>query len=215
MSTDIISPIYHGIDISHWNSILNFDKVANDPGVDFIILKAGGSDKGFYRDPVFERNYIAFHHERDIPCGCYYYVGRMCIDKESGRRDAHHLLEIIAGLTFEYPIYIDLESTSPKHKTGATEATIAFCETIEAAGYYAGIYASDVSGFQDRLHLNHLDQFDKWVARYGSRPKTVKKYGMWQSSSSGRIEGINGKVDIDEAYIDYPKLMKKAHLNGY
>ena len=103
-----------GIDISHWNNILNYDRVAADPAVNFIILKAGGSDKGFYRDPVFLRNYEAFHDDRKIPCGCYYYVGRMCIDRDSGINDAHKLLDIIAGLQFEYPVYIDLESTSPK-----------------------------------------------------------------------------------------------------
>lgn len=204
-----------GIDISHWNNILNYDRVAADPAVDFIILKAGGSDKGFYRDPVFMRNYSAFHDDRQIPCGCYYYVGRMCIDRESGINDAHKLLDIIAGLQFEYPVYIDLESTSPKHKAGATEACIGFCETLENAGYYAGIYASDVSGFQDRLYLDHLKRYDKWVARYGSKPKIAKDCGMWQSSSSGHIEGINGKVDLDEAYKDYPAIMKRAHLNGY
>lgn len=202
-----------GVDISHWNSILNYDKLAHS--IDFCILKAGGSDKGFYMDPVFMKNYMALHQDRDIPCGCYYYVGRMCIDKESGERDAYKLIDIIAGLSFEYPIYIDLESTSPKHKAGATEACIAFCETLEASGYYAGIYASDISGFQDRLYLDHLKPYDKWVARYGSQPKYVKEYGMWQASSSGHIEGINGKVDIDYAYKDYPEIIKKAHLNGY
>ena len=86
---------------------------------------------------------------------------------------------------------------------------------MENAGYYCGIYASDVSGFNDRLILSKLDKFDKWVARYGSKPVVVKSYGIWQKSDSGRISGINGNVDLDEAYMDYPTIIKNAGLNGY
>lgn len=203
----------HGIDISHWNKIINYDRIAQS--VDFIILKVGGSDKGFYMDREFMKNYIALHHERDIPCGAYYFVGRNCIDRKSGETDAYKMLDMISGLTFEYPIYIDLEATSPKHKVGATEACKGFCDVLESAGYYAGIYASDVSGFRERLYLHELDRYDKWVARYGSRPKYVKEYGIWQSSSSGKIDGIIGNVDLDVCYKDYPAIMKRAHLNGY
>lgn len=203
----------HGIDISHWNKIQNYDKLAQS--VDFIIMKVGGSDKGFYMDKEFMKNYIALHHERSVPCGAYYFVGRNCTDKRSGENDAYKFLDMISGLTFEYPVYIDLESTSPKHIDGVTEAVKAFCSVMESAGYYVGIYASDVSGFKERLHLDQLDAYDKWVARYGSKPKYVKQFGMWQSSSSGRIEGIYDKVDIDTAFKDYPSIMKQYHLNGY
>lgn len=201
-----------GIDISHWNRIINFDRIAKQ--IDFCIIKAGGSDKGFYRDSTFLRNYQALHDERGIPCGAYYYVGRNCITPEAGCADAHRFIEILAGMPFEYPVYIDLESTSPKHREGATQAVIAFCETMEKNGYYTGVYASDVSGFIDRLDLSKLDRYDKWVARYGSEPKKVKEYGMWQKTSSGMIEGIADRVDLDEAYMDYPAIMKRTGLNN-
>lgn len=203
----------HGIDISHWNKVINFDRASGD--IDFVILKAGGSDKGFYTDNTFEKYYHEFHEIRQIPTGAYYFVGRMCIDYKSGVADAIRMLDIINGKKFEFPIYIDLESTSPKHIVGATEACKGFCDTIEKAGYYAGIYASDISGFKDRLFLKELERYDKWVARYGSRPTYVKEYGIWQSSSKGRVDGINGNVDVDVCFKSYPEIMKRAHLNGY
>lgn len=203
----------HGIDISHWNKIQNYDRIADS--VDFVILKVGGSDKGFYMDREFKPNYIALHDERNVPCGGYYFVGRNCTDKKSGENDAYKFIDMINGLKFEYPVYIDLESTSPKHRSGATEACIGFCKVMESAGYYVGIYASDISGFHDRLYVDHLKDYDKWVARYGTKPKYVKDYGMWQSSSSGRVDGVFGKVDIDVAYKDYPKIIKDKKLNGY
>ena len=38
---------------------------------------------------------------------------------------------------------------------------------------------------------------------------------MWQKSSQGKVNGINGYVDIDECYIDYPKLIKESGKNGF
>ena len=202
-----------GIDLSHWNKIINYDIVSRQ--VDFIILKAGGSDKGFYKDSTFEKCYDEFYEQRGVPVGAYYFVGRLCIDYRSGVQDAVRMLDIIKDMHFEYPIYIDLEATSPKHIVGATEACKGFCDTIERAGYYAGIYASDVSGFRDRLYLDELQRYDKWVARYGSLPKNVKEYGLHQYSSSGSINGIIGRVDLNHAYKDYPSIMRRAHLNGF
>lgn len=86
---------------------------------------------------------------------------------------------------------------------------------MESWGYYVGIYASDISGFKSRLYLDDLKAYDKWVARYGSAPKYVPSYGMWQYSSSGSVPGINGRVDMDYSYNDYPSIMKKKHLNGF
>lgn len=201
-----------GADLSHWNKVLNFDWIVRE--IDFVILKAGGSDKGFYRDSTFLRNYQMLHDERDIPCGAYYFVGRNCTSAEAGRADAERFLDILEDMPFEYPVYIDLEATSPKHKAGATEAVKAFCDTMERAGYYAGIYASDISGFQDRLELNELSRYDKWVARYGSDPKYVKSYGIHQYTSSGHLQGIQGNVDLNHAFKDYPAIMKRTGLNN-
>lgn len=206
--------IKEGIDISHWNKVINYDRIAS--AVDFVILKAGGSDgrnKKQYRDVCFEKNYQALH-ERGVPLGAYYFVGRHCINGSVGRYDADHFLSLLNGKQFEYPVVCDLESTSTKDRAGATEAVIEFCNTLEKNGYYAMIYASDVSGFIDRLELGKLTRFDKWVARYGNKPKFVKDYGIWQRSSKGHIDGLAGYIDLDEAYIDYPAIMKRKHLNN-
>lgn len=202
-----------GIDISHWNKIINFEKVSQ--AVDFVILKAGGSDKGFYQDKTFLTNYKHLHDKYSVPTGAYYYVGRKCTSFDAGVNDALKFIKIIQGLKFEYPLYIDLESTSPKDKEGATEACIGFCRVMEQHGYYVGIYASDISGFKERLNIDMLRSYDLWVARYGSKPKYAQPYGIHQYSSTGTINGIAGKVDLDESYKNYPAIMKVYRLNGY
>lgn len=207
--------IKNGIDISHWNNIYSALYIANE--VDFVILKAGGSDgKGGkqYKDQCFD-NYYQELKKYGVPLGAYYFVGRFCITPEKGKEDAQHFLTLLKGKKFEYPVICDLESTSPKDRSGATEAVKAFCDVLEDAGYYAMIYASDISGFKERLNIDLLIGYDKWVARYGSNPTYLKKYGMYQYSSTGNIRGIQGKVDLDRAYKDYPAIIKAHHLNGF
>lgn len=202
-----------GIDVSHWQGVIDWLSV-KESGIEFAILKAGGSDDGFYTDSTFEQNYKEAKAV-GLPVGAYYIVGSLCTSRADGIADAKRFLEIIKGKSFEYPVYIDLESTNPAAKAGATEACIGFCETMEAEGYYCGIYASDVSGFAERLDITKLQKFDKWVARYGSKPQYVKTYGMWQYSSTGTVSGISGGVDMDESYMNYPEIIKGAGLNGF
>lgn len=202
-----------GIDVSVHQKNINWAQVKAS-GISFAILKAGGSDEGFYTDSTFETNYAAAK-AAGIPVGAYYFVGPLCISREDGVADAKRFLKMIEGKSFEYPVFIDLEKTSPAYKTGATDACIGFCQTMEQAGYYCGIYASDISGFQERLDLSRLTAYDKWVARYGSKPQYVKSYGIWQYSDSGKVAGIGPEVDLDESYMDYPSIIKGKGLNGF
>ena len=202
-----------GIDVSRYQEVIDWKNVQED-GIEFAIIKAGGSDDGFYTDSKYELNYKNAKAV-GMPIGAYYIVGPLCISREDGIADAKRFLKMLEGKQFEYPVYIDLEETAPQNKGGATDAVIGFCETMEAAGYYCGIYASDISGFKDRLELSRLAAFDKWVANYISQPGYVKSYGMWQRSSQGRVAGITEKVDLDECYQDYPAIIKANGLNGF
>lgn len=202
-----------GIDVSKHQENIAWKQV-KDSGIDFAIIKAGGSDNGFYTDSAYERNYVGAK-AAGVPVGAFYYVGRLCISREDGIADAKRFIAMLEGKQFEYPVYIDLEETDPKNKAGATDAVIGFCETMEAAGYFCGIYASDISGFKDRLELSRLKSRALWVASYDSKPAYVESYGIWQKSSTGRVPGIVENVDLDECYVDYPAIIKSRGDNGY
>lgn len=207
-----------GLDISSYQGGINFDAIKS-AGVEFLILRAGftgwGTGVSYNKDNCFE-NFYYQAKQHDINVGAYWYS---CANtKEKGIAEARYLYEnCLKGKQFEYPIYIDVEDTHHQvnNKRGVTDAIIGFCEYLENLGYYVGIYASDISGFQDKMYLNELNAYDKWVARYGSEPKYVKQYGMWQSTSSGRINGYNGNLDCDIAYKDYSSIIKNMGLNGF
>ena len=204
-----------GIDVSHWQGIIDWTAVKKD-GVEFAIIKAGGSDKGLYKDSKFEKNYNNAK-SAGVKVGAYYFVGKNCKSYEDGAADAARFIKIIAGKQFEYPVYIDFEAPDTSNKKGNTDACIGFCEVMEKANYFCGIYASESSGFKDRLEDERLQDYSHWVARYGRKPTSIPErvFGIWQRSSTGRVKGINGNVDMDESYVDFESAIKRRGLNGF
>ncbi len=156
-----------GIDVSHWQGTIDWDKV-KVAGIKFAIIKAGGSDAGFYTDSKWEVNYMGAK-AAGIPIGAYYFVGKDCVTAAAGKADAERFIKILKGKQLEYPVYMDNEAQPASAKAGITEAAIAFCETMESAGYFVGIYGSAVSGFKERMDDSKLKAYSHWVAQYASK----------------------------------------------
>lgn len=203
---------YHGADLSKHNRVTSFEELARQ--VDFVILRAGGNFGGYYRDSRFEEYYNGCKLN-NIPLGCYYDAGKEFIGAEKGKAYADHFLQLMSGKQFEYPVYLDIEVTPRQYKRLITDAAVVFCRELETSGYFAGIYASDISGFKELLDITRVAPFCKWVARYGKKPSYVRNYDMWQYTSKGAIPGVVGNVDRDICYRNYPKIIKGGHFNGY
>ena len=97
-------------------------------------------------------------------------------------------------------------------KTLLKSMATSFCEHLEKNGFYAGIYTNE-DYIKNKYPSEIFDRFDLWYARYNTEPN--RDVNLWQKSSTGKISGINGNVDLDVAYIDFPSLMKEKHLNGW
>jgi lysozyme len=202
-----------GIDVSHWQGTIDWNKVKK-AGIEFAIIKAGGSDAGFYTDSKWEANYKGAK-AAGIPIGAYYFVGKDCVTAAAGKADAERFLHILKDKQLEYPVYMDNEAQPASAKAGITEATIAFCKTMEDAGYFVGIYGSAVSGFKERMDDTKLTPYAHWVAQYASKCSYKGDYGIWQYSSKGSVDGISGNVDMDYAYVDYPAIIQNGGFNGF
>lgn len=202
-----------GIDISHWNGKIDFERVKAS-GIDFVIIKAGGSDKGFYTDSKFKENYEKAK-AAGLYVGAYYFAGKNFRGVENGFADAHKFIGILKGLKFDYPVFLDIEAQENRYKEEITDATVAFCNMMESAGYFVGIYASDISGFKDKLNHERIKSYAHWVARYGKEPEVCKEYGIWQYTSKGSVDGIVGSVDMDISTVDYSKTIREKGFNGY
>lgn len=202
----------YGIDVSHWQSNIDFDKV-KAAGKDFVIIKAGGSDAGHYKDVRFEDYYKAAV-KAGLHVGAYYFTGRSFYREDAGINDARHFMTLIAGKKFDYPIFCDIEATQPGRRDEATRAAVAFCDTLEKAGYFCGIYASVISGFKSRLDHDKLVKYTHWAAQYGKKCKDPDAQ-IWQYSSTGVVPGISPRVDLDISYTDFSKIITSKGFNGY
>ena len=203
-----------GIDISAYKKGMKLNK-----GTGFCILRAGftgwgGDGTTKYKDETFEGFYNKCK-SLGIPVGAYWFSCANTYDK--GKSEAEYMYNnCLKGKQFDYPIYIDVEDSHHQsgNKRGVTDAIKGFCEYLEERKFYVGIYGSDISTFQEKVYIDELGQYDKWVARYGSKPKYVKGYQMWQYSEDGTYNGYD-QVDLDISYMDYPTIIKEAGLNGY
>lgn len=194
-----------GIDVSYYQGNIDFKKVKNS-GINFVIIRIGYTGYGTGKKQATDKKFQTYYTDAKaagIPVGGYFF-GRG-VSSEEGKKEAEYVLSLIKGKTFEYPIFYDTEDTyyqSKASKKANTDAVIAFCDTIKAAGYKTGVYASK-SWFSDHLEDNRLVNYDHWVAQYNTKVTYTGKYTMWQYSSKGSVSGIAGNVDLDYCYVDY------------
>ena len=201
----------HGIDVSAWQGDIDFNKVKKS-GYEFVIIKAGGNDDGYYTDSRFESNYTKAK-KAGLKIGAYYFVDRtFCASNAKDTAEAFY--NIVKNKTFDLPLFIDVETTPTSARATVTTGINIFCNYLRKKGYKSGVYASAVSGFVDRIELKYLNPcVYKWVASYSYKPTYVGKnngYCIWQKSSTGRVNGINGNVDINECYTDFKAIAEPA-----
>ena len=198
-----------GIDISKWQGNIDFDLVRKN-GISFCIIRAGSGRKV---DPYFERNYT-LAKRAGLQVGVYWYS--YAKSSADAIAEANLCLSVLQGKQLEFPVYMDVEEKEQFNRGAkfVNDIIYYFGETVEKAGFYFGIYMSK-SFAQKYLYDNTLARFDLWIAQYNNKCTYTEKYSVWQYSSTGKINGIQGNVDLDYCYTDYAKIMKKAGLNGY
>ncbi|MCR5141552.1 MAG: glycoside hydrolase family 25 protein [Ruminococcus sp.] len=202
-------PEKKGVDISMYQGEPDFARLSKS--VDFVVIRAGYGRYLSQTDSSFERNYAGCKNH-GIPVGAYWFSYATTADE--ARLEAKACIAAVSGKRFEYPIYYDVEGRSLVGRAKVSAMCEAFCTELERAGYFAGIYMSR-SPAQTMLTKDITKRYALWLAEYGSSLNWTGSVGMWQNSSVGRVAGIEGNVDTDICYIDYPELIKQAGLNGY
>ena len=202
-----------GIDVSKWQG--NIDWVKVKPQIDFAILKLGniGDNNKFWLDEKFERNYTQCR-TLNIPIGVYVY----CYTNEITNIDdcARDVVNYLQDKKLNLPVYIDMEDKeiAVEGKAKLTQLVITFNTIIEQAGLWAGVYAN-LNWFNNYLNKDEIKRrYTTWVAHYGvNKDKYKGQFDMLQYSSSGKIDGIAGNVDVNEMYRDLIKEMNGSSTN--
>lgn len=190
-----------GIDISKWQGKVDFSKVKT--AVSFAILREG------YRKAIDGKfiEYVNGCKENGIQIpGIYHFIYALSVD--DAKAEAKSCMKNVekAGLGKDVIIFADFEYdtvTDAKKKgiiLGSKECitfTQAFCETVEAAGYKAGIYTNQ-DYYKNMYKKQLMDKYIIWLADYEGEPGFPCTFR--QTSSKGSVPGISGNVDLDEWY---------------
>ena len=194
-----------GIDVSKWNGDIDWDKVKAD-GVEFVMIRCGyrGTTMGsLIEDPNFLMN-IRGAKAAGLDVGVYFFT--QAINEVEAVEEASMVIALCEGYELDYPVMIDSEGAGGNGRADSldvetrTKVCKAFCETIENAGYEAGVYASR-SWYNANLEVNKLEKYRIWLAEYRSTPLYSGYYDMWQYTSKGKVDGIEGNVDLNISYI--------------
>lgn len=199
-----------GIDISHHQGDIDFDKLKGS--IDFAMVRT--SYGAFYEDRKYKQN-ISGLERVGIPYGLYHFSYATSV--ESAKKEAEGFINLIKNYKPTYPVVIDVEysnRTADVRNDTLVDITSTFCKMVQDAGYYVMIYAN-LDYLNNKLNSKELEKYDKWLAQWSSSPTYKKAFGIWQYSSKGSKPGINGNVDLNIAYKDYPSIIKEKGLNGY
>lgn len=202
-----------GIDVSYYQgNNIDYTKVKK-AGYNFVMARCGYGNMTAYpyqKDSTFETNYKNAK-AAGMGIGTYFYS--YALDAKSAKAEAEGVLNVIRGKQFDYPIAFDIEENSQRGLSANQKAAVieAFISVLENAGYYVVLYSYEA--FLNTVPATTLAKYDIWCANIDNKPSM--RYGIWQNSWKGKIDGINGDVDTNIAEKDYPTIIKGAGLNGY
>lgn len=190
-----------GIDVSSYQKEIDWEKVKKS-GIDFAFLRIGGRGYGsgkIYEDSYFEENYKGAK-KAGIDVGVYFYS--MAIDTNEAIDEAYYVRSKLRGKRLDLPVVFDYEDVEDEHRTQdldryqKTDIAIAFMTKIEDFGYDTMLYANP-NWLANHYDVYRILNFDIWLAHYNRVPSTNFKFDIWQYTSNGHIDGIEGRVDLN------------------
>lgn len=193
-----------GIDVSSHQG--NIDWVKVKPQIDFAIIRLGYGDNVERQDDSYFIKNVNGCINNNIPFGVYIYSYALNLGgSESIQSEVDHTKKMLSKISKKpFCVYIDMEddSTIKLGKTMLTNFALEFCKQIKNAGYKAGVYANE-NWFRNYLQVSTIASFGYsiWCAKYSTnKPNITSNYDIWQYSSTGRVDGINGNVDMNYMY---------------
>lgn len=192
---------YAGVDVSAYQGEIDWEKVKAS-GIDFAIIRLGY--RGYESGKLVEDEYAVKNLEgaRDagLRVGAYFFSQALNIREVDQEID--FMLEILGERYLDMPIVLDWEIPSSSARTARmdaqtlTDIQLHFCGIMEERGYQPMIYFNWHQS-ENLYYLSELEDYPFWLALYQDRMTYPWKIEMWQYTSSGKVPGINGAVDLN------------------
>ena len=195
-----------GIDVSAHQQQIDWEAVAA-AGIRFVMLRVGY--RGYETGALVYDEYVQSNYQgakaAGLQVGAYFFS--QAISVEEALEEAEFFRAGMEGWELDLPVVYDWEYIGPNARTAVmdarkvTDCTVAFCESMRAEGYEPMIYFNRHQAVEF-MHLAELKEYPFWLALYSDRMTYPYKLQMWQYTSTGRVPGIEGDVDIN-LWFDY------------
>ena len=183
--------------------------------IDFVIIRCV-SGRSYDK---MAKTYINECYKHKIPYGLY--CAAYPLIDEDAMEEANKIIRYAKMCKPEFPIYYDYEGFSLDYakkkgynhtKEDIKRLTTIFCNTVEKAHCFAGVYAN--LNYTNNIYgRDYFKRYSHWLAYWNS---TKPFYApVWQFTSNGNVNGIPGRVDKNICYTDFPKLIRSKGFNGW
>lgn len=206
---------YRGIDVSKWNTKLDFKRLKT-AGIDFAMIRAG---LGTQTDPMFQ-SHIKAAQNAGMQVGVYWFA--YALNTNAAKKEADACLNGIKSYKLDLPVFYDFEYDTERYAgdkgvtyTVASRTNIikTFCDRIEASGYDSGVYINPDYCLY-KTSRAQLKKYKLWIAAWRRSdgvasfesvkpeqlPTAYKDAMIWQPGKA-KLDGSGGAyVDINYGY---------------
>lgn len=177
-----------GLDLSHHQQHINWDKVLENPP-HFIIFKT--TEGSSHTDTKYEKH-IKEAKNKGILVGGYHFFSY----RSSGKKQAHHFLKHLKLQKGDIIPVLDVEFSKKMHSDAWIKENIAaFISTIEQEIGIKPIVYCEVAYYNRFLRAKYGNEIHLWLSDFSSKPN--KNFVFWQKTDKYKQTGIQGTVDYN------------------
>lgn len=173
-------------DISKWQGNINWDKAAE--ALDLVIIR---TQDGIHVEDYMHKSYESAAKRHDLPFGVYSFV-RAGTPAEA-RAEARAFYNRASKNTEFYVLDVEVK-TNKKGYSMRTVVNEYVKELRKLTDKKIGLYVANHLYSSFNLDTSKFEFV--WIPRYGYTPP-AHNHHLWQYTSSGRVPGINGNVDLN------------------
>ena len=196
------APCELGVDVSSYQGNIDWQAI-RDAGATFAIIRVAGRGYGqaggIYEDKLARINYEGAKRA-GLKVGVYFFS--QAITVQEAVEEARYILDITRDWDLQMPVVYDWERMDGDTRTAntdrrtVTDCMLAFCEEVEKAGRTPMVYFNpEHAGSQ--FYIEEVTRYKFWLAFYTDWMTFPYEVNMWQYTSTGKIPGVEGTVDLN------------------
>lgn len=186
----------HGIDISHYQPKVDWDKLqgATLHGFPIRFVIAKSTEGTALRDKHFNSHSRQARHV-GLVTGAYHFFR----PEQDAAAQARFFLQNTALQSGDLPAILDVEVRGGKPLAAFQSDVLTWLRAVEKATGRPPILYASVSFRRQYLSDDRFDAYPYWVAHYNGlrAPRYSGPWVLWQYTEHGSVAGIRGDVDLD------------------